>query len=386
MYLCASQIYFEFQMSEAKFVFSCFRQIILTPFDEIEQVGELKLIPKFTKNVIVDLIQEVQDLLLDKPAVRYIDGSVCVVGDIHGNFIDLIRIFARSGYPPKTKYIFLGDYIDRGAMDLDVIIFLFCLKVLYPEHITLLRGNHESPSINRVYGFYSSIMNAYDDEEVWNKFNVAFSYLPIAAIINQKIFCVHGGISPKTISLKKLKGMVLPIVDDPMVTDLTWSDPSDECATFHDNQRGKGFMFGNFAVSQFLHSNGFSMIVRSHECVDGVRYSFGESLITIFSSSNYTGCKNKASYLSIDESNQVTVYMLDALERKEEMLYYDAKKESSITRPILKVKSKHFLFPNFSAAKLVSLRRNSVSSISHPIPMQLSCKSFSTVSSRPILT
>ena len=136
-------------MSSVEFALSCYKQIIRTPLERITSVGETILVPKFQKSVLYEIINSAQETLEKEETIAHLFGNIYVIGDIHGNFHDLLRIFAKNGYPPMTNYIFLGDYVDRGEMCVEVITFLFLLKISFPEHITLLRGNHEFSNVNK---------------------------------------------------------------------------------------------------------------------------------------------------------------------------------------------------------------------------------------------
>lgn len=140
--------------------------------------------------------------------VRKIQAPVSVCGDIHGQFTDLLELFQIGGTCPDTSYLFLGDYVDRGKNSVETIIYLFCLKIKHPERITLIRGNHESRVTSREYGFHKECLAKYRSENVWKYITDVFDYLSIAALIDNKIFAAHGGLSPKiqfVNEVKKLK-------------------------------------------------------------------------------------------------------------------------------------------------------------------------------------
>ncbi|EAX98428.1 Ser/Thr protein phosphatase, putative [Trichomonas vaginalis G3] len=193
------------------FVLSTYNQVFMLTEESITDLGDSVLIPRLPMNELLQLNSEVIHRLSNKRAVEYISGPVAMIGDIHGNLRELIRAFIVNGMLPKTKYVFLGDYVDRNEFSVEVITLLFSLYCLYPEHIVLLRGNHECRSTNANYGFKQQVLDFYHSEDLWESFNSVFDYLPIAAVVNNTYFCVHGGISPSITSVEKLASHTLPI-------------------------------------------------------------------------------------------------------------------------------------------------------------------------------
>ena len=118
------------------------------------------------------------------------------IGDVHGQYYDLLRIFEYGGFPPEANYLFLGDYIDRGKQSIETICLLLCYKIKFPENFFMLRGNHECAQINRIYGFYDECKRRYSIR-LWRVFSDVFNCLPVAALVDEKIFCMHGGLSPE---------------------------------------------------------------------------------------------------------------------------------------------------------------------------------------------
>ncbi len=108
----------------------------------------------------------------------------------------MLEIFEICGAAPETNFLFLGDYVDRGNNSLECFCYVLILKVKYRNRITLLRGNHESTEINKIYGFYDECFKKYNDERVWKMFSDIFMFLPLSALVENKIFCLHGGLSP----------------------------------------------------------------------------------------------------------------------------------------------------------------------------------------------
>ena len=132
-----------------------------------------------------------------------------VVGDMHGHFYDLLRTFEYRGFPPESNYIFLGNYVDHGKQSLETISLLLAYKIKYPENFFLLRGNHETGSISRTHGFYDECKRRYNIR-LWQTFIDVFNCMPVAAIVDEKIFCCHGGLSPDLNSMEQIRRIMRP--------------------------------------------------------------------------------------------------------------------------------------------------------------------------------
>jgi hypothetical protein len=147
-------------------------------------------------------------------------------GDLHGQYFDLLRLFEYGGFPPESNYLFLGDYVDRGKQSLECICLLLAYKIKYPENFFLLRGNHECASINRIYGFYDECKRRYSIK-LWKTFTDCFNCLPVSAIVDEKILCMHGGLSPDLQRLEQISRIMRPtdVPDSGLLCDLLWSDP-----------------------------------------------------------------------------------------------------------------------------------------------------------------
>ena len=159
-----------------------------------------------------------------------------IVGDIHGQYPDLLRLFDHGKYPPESNYLFLGDYVDRGKYSLETICLLLAYKIKYPKNFFLLRGNHECSSINRIYGFYDECKNLLNkgkrryNIKLWKIFIDVFNCLPVAAMIEERILCMQGGLSPELQSIEQIKKIEKPtdVPDTGLLCDLLWSDPDRE--------------------------------------------------------------------------------------------------------------------------------------------------------------
>ena len=285
-------------MKTSKLIFSSFKQIFKIPATDLPNGLESTTLPHFEEETLKALILEFDQIIIKEPTLLSLDEDVIIVGDLHGNLIDLLRIFAFYGLPPTTHYLFLGDYVDRGEFSIEVITLLMAIKCLYPTCVYLIRGNHEVESINKNYGFLAEISETYHNESLWSEFNRTFRNLSLACNVANQLFCVHGGISPRLHTLEDIARIKKPVIEIPeLVDDLLWSDPTTHFALFFENDRGKGYKFGFQAANDFLGRTGLSLIIRAHECVEkGV--DIKKNVITVFSSSNYAATANKAAILS----------------------------------------------------------------------------------------
>ena len=259
---------------------------------------------------LVYLCSLARDVFLEQPMLLELDAPIVLVGDLHGNYQDLLRIFAKTGHPPDTCYLFLGDYVDRGARSLEVISLLMAYKILYPHKLYLLRGNHETGAVSRVMGFKAEIESRCETPIPWFHFVASFNCLPIAAVVANTIFCVHGG-PPDDVSYgpAKIRSMVRPtdVPDASQLCVMLWSDP-DQKDTFPDPRcsentaRGVGRFYNMAHVKAFLRAHNLSYLVRAHQPVAGGYKFFPQKLgITLFSSSDYMGAGNDAAIMCIDD-------------------------------------------------------------------------------------
>jgi serine/threonine-protein phosphatase PP1 catalytic subunit len=184
---------------------------------------------------------------------------------VHGQYYDLLRLFEYGGFPPESNYLFLGDYIDRGKQSLECICLLLAYKIKYPENFFLLRGNHECASINRVYGFYDECKRRHSIR-LWKVFTDCFNCLPVAALIDDKILTMHGGLSQDLVEVDTIKNLVRPtdVPDTGLLCDLLWSDPDKDTREWGENERGVSCTFGAQVVSDFLERNDLDLICRAH--------------------------------------------------------------------------------------------------------------------------
>ncbi|XP_062507485.1 serine/threonine-protein phosphatase PP1-gamma catalytic subunit-like isoform X3 [Corticium candelabrum] len=191
-----------------------------------------------------------------------------------------------------------------GKRSLETICLVLAFKVKYPQNFFLLRGNHESASINRIYGFYDECKRRYNIK-LWKTFTDCFNCLPIAAIVEDSIFCMHGGLSPDLKDLNQIREIERPldVPDCGLICDLLWSDPDDDITGWGENDRGVSYCFGGDVVVEFLEKHKFSVIARAHQVVeDGYQFFQKRKLVTLFSAPNYCGeFDNAACIMSVSQ-------------------------------------------------------------------------------------
>jgi diadenosine tetraphosphatase ApaH/serine/threonine PP2A family protein phosphatase len=244
------------------------------------------------------------DILMRESNVLFLSSPITVVGDVHGQILDLFKMFRKSGNPGEVQYLMLGDYVDRGYSSIETFMYLAIMKILNPDRVFLLRGNHESRSVNQMYGLLNECNQAYGHSGIWFLLNRVFDLLPIAAVIDNSWYCVHGGLSPDLRSIGKIISEINRRQEVPPngpFADLLWSDP-DDVQKFSANRRGAGYIFGRGEVSQFLHLNKMKVVARSHQlAMNGYTWMFDNTLVTVWSAPNYMyRSGNKASVLKLD--------------------------------------------------------------------------------------
>ncbi|XP_019868761.1 serine/threonine-protein phosphatase alpha-2 isoform-like [Aethina tumida] len=263
------------------------------------------------EKAIITLCLKARQIFLQQPILLELEAPLNICGDIHGQYFDLLGIFEKGNYPPDSNYLFLGDYVDRGQHSLETICLLLAYKIKYPNNFFLLRGNHETELVCKYHGFFHECVIRYDKmgHKLFKTFNDVFESLPVAAVIDDKIFCCHGGLSPKLIDVEDFKKEIKNLKrsgennEEGLMCDILWSDPSKQVKTWGPSDRGVSYLFGLEILNKFLKQQNLDLVVRAHEVVeDGYEFFGNRKLVTIFSAPNYCGeFDNAGAFLTIDE-------------------------------------------------------------------------------------
>ena len=256
--------------------------------EQIKLVSESNLL---SEEELKYLCIKSMEIFMQESSFLELTAPIIICGDIHGQYRDLIRLFDFGGTPEKKQYLFLGDYVDRGKNSIECISLLLAYKIKFPKNIYLLRGNHESEMINRTYGFYDECKRRYN-LRIWKIFSDCFNWLPISSIVNSKILCMHGGLSPDLKELKNIKQIVRPteVPDKGLLCDLLWSDPDADAEDWAPNNRGISVLFNENLVEKAIDELDIDLICRAHQVVEsGYEFFAQRQLVTVFSAPNYCG-------------------------------------------------------------------------------------------------
>ncbi|EGR27320.1 ser thr protein phosphatase family protein, putative [Ichthyophthirius multifiliis] len=349
---------------------------------------------RILKENFIKLIQDFSKIIKNEPNIIQLSDPVVVVGDIHGQFYDLLKIIEVGGSPTSTKYIFLGDFVDRGQFSIECLILLYAIKLNFQQTLFMLRGNHESRQMTTYFNFRSECLSKYD-QEIYDLIMDSFDLLPLSCIINGKFLALHGGISPDLITLDDLK-KIDRFKEPPkygIFCDLLWSDPVDNdrgiCESIYkfNEVRGCSYFYGAQAVKRFLQENNLISLIRAHEAqLEGYKvfylqvkkyilikmHKWDESdfpiVITIFSAPNYCDVYNNKGAIIKFDNNTLNIqqynytdhpYLLPnfmdvfswsipfVLEKVSEMLYYIARPNESeeyIQEEDIQLNEKELLF------------------------------------------
>ena len=254
---------------------------------EEKYIDKICLIKMLSK--VKEIFSEQEESLVD---IDIPDGiNLTVVGDVHGQYYDLLHIFEINGYPSENNYyLFNGDFVDRGVFGLECLITLIGFKILYPDYFFIARGNHEDRAMNFNYGFRNEILYKYEDEVIYDCIAEFYKYLPLGHVLSNEILVIHGGLfSQEGVTLDELKKInrFQDVPEDGLMCELLWSDPWEENGVIS-SPRGIGVLFGPDVTEKFLKENNLSLLIRSHEVrMEGYQIETGGQVITVFSAPNY---------------------------------------------------------------------------------------------------
>jgi len=282
-------------------------------------LSKLSVGTPLAESEVKHLCEKARETLMNESNVQPVSAPVTICGNIHGQWHDLIELYRIGGSVPDTNYLFMGNYVDRGYYSVETVTMLVCLKVRYPDRVFILRGNHESRQITQVYGFYDECFRKYGSVTVWKLFTDLFDYLPLTALVQNQVFCLHGGLSPYINTLDHVRQLdrVQEVPHEGPMCDLLWSDP--------DERSGwgicrPGLTFGQDITEKFNYKNGLNLVSRAHQLVmDGYNWSHEMNLVTIFSAPNYCyRCGNQAAIMEVDEDLNKSFLQFDPAPRRGE--------------------------------------------------------------------
>ena len=352
-------------LATAEFIFLNYRPLITQASIDSSVIGIKIPIPRISYTDLNLLFEFSTTILKEQSKILDLTGSFYIIGDIHGNLHDLIRILSKIKDLETSNLLFLGDYIDRGDYSIEVLALLFSLYIKSPNKVFLLRGNHEFLNLQEDSNLKNEIAQSYGELGLYDKIHEAFQYLPLAALINKKFLCLHGGICPEILTLNDIFSLEYPIIDfsNPKISGILWSDPCSNITNFQYNSRGLGCLYGEEVIKKFLMNNNLKYLIRSHQCVDKGVQIFKKSVITLFSSSCYCDNQNYAGFIIIDEKDAIHFKRIDPLKpisRKKAIFNIQKPRLSNI--------------PNLKASKVLKSTTNSIQ-IS-PIHKPIGIRSF----------
>lgn len=324
---------------------------ILTSFENNIDLEEKMYINNvLNHSEIMNLCDRVVKIIRNENSLVKINGgnSVRIFGGIHGQLIDLLHIFEHFSWPHfhrgdilSMKYIFLGDYVDGGKFSLEVISVLFSLKIMFPDKIFLLRGNHEDTSVNSISGFRFECRQKFEvnGDAIWERMNDAFEFLSISALFENKVLCIHSGIGKSIRSIEHLSNIPKPIhinseellkkseyyssrlpEIDRRVFECLWSDISeqvhiddpinshiDETDVEHSREvhvlERDIYSYDSYDIEEFMNKNSIKLIIKtSDDCRMGYKYSANGRVVSLISTTNFYNCaRNDAAVLVITQ-------------------------------------------------------------------------------------
>jgi serine/threonine-protein phosphatase 2B catalytic subunit len=273
---------------------------------------------RLTEEQALFIIKKGTEVLRSEPNLLEMDAPITVCGDVHGQYYDLMKLFEVGGDPAETRYLFLGDYVDRGYFSIECVLYLWSLKIHYPKTLWLLRGNHECRHLTDYFTFKLECKHKYS-ETIYEACIESFCSLPLAAVMNKQFLCIHGGLSPELHTLDDIRN-IDRFREPPtqgLMCDILWADPLEDFGQektndyfLHNHVRGCSYFFSYPAACSFLEKNNLLSVIRAHEAQDAgyrmyrkTRATGFPSVMTIFSAPNYLDVyNNKAAVLKYENN------------------------------------------------------------------------------------
>ena len=262
------------------------------------------------------LCEKAKEILSDESNVQPVSCPDSHTGD--GQFHDLMELFRIGGRPPETNFLMMGDYVDRGYYSVETVTLVMCLKVRYRDRVHLLRGNHESRQITQVYGFYDECLRKYGNANVWKYFTDLFDYLPLTCLIENRIFCPHGGLSPSLDTLDHIRVLdrLQEVPHEGPICDLLWSDPDDRCG-WGISPRGAGSPGQD--ISEQFNQQWLTLVARAHQLVmDGYNCVI-MNVVTLLALLTIAIVRDEAAIMEIDEHMKYTFLQFDPCRDEENL-------------------------------------------------------------------
>lgn len=288
--------------------------------DTTALMRHLSLEGMLSQELLLEIVKKASNIFEQEPNMLTLNDPITVVGDIHGQYYDLVKLIEVGGEPGDTQYLFLGDYVDRGSFSVEVVAVLCAYKIKHSKRLRMLRGNHECRQMTSFFNFREECEYKYDIS-VYDAIMDCFDMLPVAATINGKFLAVHGGLSPELTNLRKIAGInrFQEVPREGLLCDLLWADPMDkegakpkknERAFIQNDVRGCSYFFTLEGASKFLQKNSLLSIIRAHEAqLEGYKMHKTNpatgfpAVITVFSAPNYCDCyNNKGAVLKFNNS------------------------------------------------------------------------------------
>lgn len=363
-----------------KVILEYYMNIINSDVDEIANKTKTLKLPHIPPQFLKDLINEATEIFKNENMIIKVPVPTVVVGDLHGHILDLFRVIRHFHLPPMKNYLFLGDFVDRGEFSCETITLVLTLKVLFPNRVFIIRGNHEFAEMCNYCGFMYELEDIYGTPDIGEAFLHCFSYMPLAASIDDYALAVHGGVGEVFTNMSQLDAIPRPIdtFDEIVVGEALWSDPSETTDTTEPSPRGLGCLFGSGCLRTFLATNHHSILIRGHQCVEeGVEKGLDGQIITVFGASKYCDAfNNKAGVLLVKPGKKHDIFTFPPYPylRRCEVTMLPVDIHMAIEAPVFAPSKKILVKPTNAAASstpqlpYIPPRRMSMVRSEHPKP------------------